>query len=149
MTCLHFGQCCVVSWLWSNNRVKRLAGKFNLKCVSRFLNKQNANITGGRQLWASLKLNNATSCCFHTLLDWKRNTSSEKVRRWLIPLLWDHKVSPWLSPSLSQLWLSCRHPRTQSPGLAHRALDHPVPAATVDSTAVGPAPKSEMKRNKA
>lgn len=86
---------------------------------------------------------------FTLYLTGRETRGSAKVWRWLCPLLWDHKVSPWLSPSLSQLWLSCRRPQTQSPGLAHRALDRPVPAATLDSTAVGPAPKSEMKRNKA
>lgn len=77
-----------------------------------------------------------------------RSLSSAKASRWPCLRLWEHKASPWLSPSPSRLWPFCRRPRTPSPGLDRRVLGRLVPDATVASTAVGLAPRSGTMRNK-
>ncbi len=101
------------------------------------------------QSWVTLVSKDATSPCWCSWLDWKRTLSPGKLWRWLCPLLWDQKVSLWLSPSPSRRWLSCHHPQTQSPGLAHLAPDCHAPAATADSTAAGPEPRNETRMIKA
>lgn len=94
-------------------------------------------------LWVSLNYKNATSPCWWPSLDRERH-----IRR-LCPHLWDRKAWLWLIPFPSQHWLSCHHPPTQSPGLARPAPDSRVRAATVDPTAAGPGPRSEMRKSNA
>lgn len=128
---------------------KWFAQRDYLMCIPCFWNLPNISMIGTCQSWASLNSKMQQVLVPFTWLKekLKLHLSPGKDWRWLCPLQWDHKVSLWLSPFLSQHWLSCHHPQTQSPGLAYLAPDCPAPAAMVDSTAVGFEPKNKMRKS--